>query len=226
MILVNLCLFRVVNYRAGKDGYVATGDVGADQEAIRQQQILYVNDPSYRVHSAAWRNVGANNYFDSNNREWTTAGNAHTAVTSGRLVSLPLKSHYHTKTYHTLPYTTYYTTYQPRVYSAPARYVALKNTAVTTTALKSPAAKLTEISNKSSYTSSSSSSASSASSSTSSTSSSATGHLGSTKSVVTEVKAVPVTSGRLVARLGHGHAHSVVNFRQFGPQPFSYSYTH
>lgn len=45
---------RVVNYRAGPDGYHAYGDVGPDQEVVRQQRLLYAHDQATRLQQDAW----------------------------------------------------------------------------------------------------------------------------------------------------------------------------
>lgn len=46
---------RVVNYRAGADGYYAEGDTGVDQEALRQQRLLYSSDEATKIQEQAWQ---------------------------------------------------------------------------------------------------------------------------------------------------------------------------
>lgn len=53
----------MVNYRAGPDGYHASGDIGPDQEAVRQQRELYSQDAATQQQAAAWAKYGQSNVF-------------------------------------------------------------------------------------------------------------------------------------------------------------------
>ncbi|XP_027201012.2 uncharacterized protein LOC113795033 [Dermatophagoides pteronyssinus] len=46
---------RIVKYRAGSDGYYAEGDIGVDQETLRQQRLLYENDQATKIQQQTWQ---------------------------------------------------------------------------------------------------------------------------------------------------------------------------
>lgn len=48
---------RVVSYTAGPQGFVASGDIGPDQEVLRQQRELYAADPSYQIQQQVWQQL-------------------------------------------------------------------------------------------------------------------------------------------------------------------------
>lgn len=219
--------YRVVNYRAGPNGYEASGDVGVDQEAIRQQRLLYSGDEATRIQAEEWRKLGSNFYSLDNSVSQKAFSKASASAFTGahnyaseRLVSAPVKGYSApVKAVYTAPTKNLYTSTYNRLVS-PARVVAAKNPVHHITAseiLKSPAARLTEISSGAAGQSTAYSAASASAAASSSASYTSGGIKGGAVKTVPPVKVARYTN--------HGRAHAVVNFNQFGPQPFQYSYS-
>lgn len=82
---------RVVNYRAGPDGYHAYGDVGPDEEVVRQQRLLYAHDQAARLQQNAWaRYKASNSAASSSSSSSASASSDWTSIsTNNRPVVVP-----------------------------------------------------------------------------------------------------------------------------------------
>ncbi|XP_046920604.2 uncharacterized protein LOC124500564 [Dermatophagoides farinae] len=287
---------RIVKYRAGSDGYYAEGDVGVDQEALRQQRLLYGNDPATRTQQT-WQQAGQGSssssaasaaasasssaagggYYGGTKPDWTTVtdnsinqqynikgGNSKSRnIYSERIVAAPIPSPVKTLNYLSNQYNqrqvltnnqyqlpvvrqyTHTTVHQvpgaiqptPFIPTAAARYYQTKsyNQQQYSGALKSPAARYTEIQHEQqqptiitpfkSLTSAYKSASSSGSSASASSSSSSAAYTDGSpiKGGYRQQQPQQQRSSRYSIP-GTGQARAQVNFKQYGPAAFQYSY--
>lgn len=61
---------RVVQYRAGANGYSASGDVGPDPEVQKEAQLLQQADPSVQIQQEIWNKVRSGNWRGWGANSW------------------------------------------------------------------------------------------------------------------------------------------------------------
>ncbi|KAF7492216.1 hypothetical protein SSS_04739 [Sarcoptes scabiei] len=67
---------RVVNYQAGADGYYASGDIGVDQETLRQQRLLHESDEATQIQQNVWRKILGGDSTSSSSSSASAAASA------------------------------------------------------------------------------------------------------------------------------------------------------